>query len=82
VSHREWIECCSWGIVEVPRYTFYAMNLIGQVPSFLLFLRYHLFMVLYPSGVAGEVLCMLSALPFLAKGVSFCPSLTRLYSLT
>lgn len=26
-------------------------------------------MVLYPSGVAGEVLCMISALPYLKTGV-------------
>jgi very-long-chain (3R)-3-hydroxyacyl-CoA dehydratase len=58
----------SWGLVEVPRYSFYALNLYDAVPSALFFLRYHLFMVLYPSGVAGEVLCMVSALPFLRAG--------------
>ncbi|TMW69511.1 hypothetical protein Poli38472_001667 [Pythium oligandrum] len=59
----------SWGLVEVPRYSFYALNLYNLVPSFLFFLRYHLFMVLYPSGVAGEVLCLISALPYLQTGV-------------
>ncbi|KAJ0393909.1 hypothetical protein ATCC90586_001337 [Pythium insidiosum] len=58
----------SWGLVEVPRYTFYALNLFNIVPSFLFFLRYHLFMVLYPSGVGGEVLCMISSLPYLKSG--------------
>jgi very-long-chain (3R)-3-hydroxyacyl-CoA dehydratase len=43
----------SWGLVEVPRYAFYALNLYDAVPGFLFFLRYHLFMVLYPSGVLG-----------------------------
>ncbi|KAK1929126.1 Very-long-chain (3R)-3-hydroxyacyl-CoA dehydratase hpo-8 [Phytophthora citrophthora] len=43
----------SWGLVEVPRYSFYALNLYNAVPGFLFFLRYHLFMVLYPSGVLG-----------------------------
>ncbi|RLN10233.1 hypothetical protein BBJ28_00022329 [Nothophytophthora sp. Chile5] len=46
----------SWGLVEVPRYSFYALNLYDKVPSFLFFLRYHLFMVLYPSGVLGTSL--------------------------
>uniref|UniRef100_K3XAL3 very-long-chain (3R)-3-hydroxyacyl-CoA dehydratase n=1 Tax=Globisporangium ultimum (strain ATCC 200006 / CBS 805.95 / DAOM BR144) TaxID=431595 RepID=K3XAL3_GLOUD len=58
----------SWSLVEVPRYSFYALNLYNKVPAFLTFLRYHLFMVLYPSGVSGEVLCMVSALPFLSTG--------------
>lgn len=58
----------SWGLVEVPRYSFYALNLYNKVPAFLTFLRYHLFMVLYPSGVAGEVLCMVSSLSFLSTG--------------
>ncbi|EEY62396.1 uncharacterized protein PITG_14831 [Phytophthora infestans T30-4] len=59
----------SWGLVEVPRYSFYALNLYNAVPNFLFFLRYHLFMVLYPSGVLGEVLCMVSSLSFLSTGV-------------
>lgn len=46
---------CSWACVEVPRYTFYAVNLfVDVVPLPLFFLRYNLFMVLYPSGISGE----------------------------
>ena len=48
----------SWGLVEVPRYSFYALNLYDAVPNFLFFLRYHLFMLLYPSGVLGTCLCL------------------------
>ncbi|CAH0478146.1 unnamed protein product [Peronospora belbahrii] len=59
----------SWGLVEVPRYSFYALNLYNAVPNVLFFLRYHLFMLLYPSGVLGEVLCMVSSLSFLSTGV-------------
>lgn len=58
----------SWGLVEVPRYSFYALNLYNVVPNALFFLRYHLFMVLYPSGVLGEVLCMISSLGYLSTG--------------
>jgi hypothetical protein len=36
--------------VEVPRYLFYAAGLVGsRVPGWLFFLRYNLFIVLYPS---------------------------------
>ena len=44
----------SWACVEVPRYLFYAVNLFTEVvPYPLFFLRYNLFMVLYPSGITG-----------------------------
>jgi len=57
----------SWATVEVPRYAFYALNIIGSVPAPLLWMRYSLFSVLYPSGISGEVWCMLVALPSLQR---------------
>jgi very-long-chain (3R)-3-hydroxyacyl-CoA dehydratase len=47
----------SWSLVEVPRYTFYAVSqLMPKVPFPLFWLRYTLFFALYPSGITGEVL--------------------------
>lgn len=41
--------------MELPRYTFYALKVYDlSVPAPLLFLRYHLFMVLYPTGITGS----------------------------
>lgn len=57
----------SWSIVEIPRYTFYALNLMNAVPYILKWLRYSMFAVLYPTGIAGELLCMKAALPYLAS---------------
>lgn len=51
----------SWGITEVVRYTFYFLSLIGEVPFPVFYLRYSLFMVLYPSGISGEILMTLLA---------------------
>lgn len=34
------LACTSWGLVEVPRYLFYALNLINAVPYPLFWLRY------------------------------------------
>ena len=53
----------AWGLVEVPRYLFYALNLLGEVPYPLLWLRYSLFIVLYPMGITGELLTAYAALP-------------------
>ena len=51
----------SWALVEVPRYLYLAVNTVCkgldmQPPLFLHFLRYNLFMLLYPSGISGEYL--------------------------
>lgn len=58
----------SWALVEVPRYLFYALNLIGAVPYPLFWLRYSLFAVLYPTGITGELGCMYLSIFDLRKG--------------
>lgn len=47
----------SWGVTEVVRYSYYAANLMDPqaVPRQLTWLRYSLFYVLYPTGVALEM---------------------------
>ena len=61
----------SWALVEVPRYMFYAVNIIvgavDKIPAPLFFLRYSLFMVLYPSGITGEMLQMWTSISSLAS---------------
>jgi len=62
--HRHWslvLMVGSWCLVEVPRYLFYALNLSPQfagpkMPFPLLWLRYSLFIVLYPTGISGELI--------------------------
>jgi len=51
----------SWGVTEVVRYLFYFFSLIGDVPYPLFWLRYSLFMALYPTGISGEILQTLAA---------------------
>lgn len=48
----------AWSITEIIRYSYYALNLIKAVPDILIYLRYTLFVILYPIGVTGELLCM------------------------
>jgi len=57
----------SWAAVEIPRYAFYAKNLSGDMPYPLLWVRYSLFMILYPSGISGELLCMYRGLDYASK---------------
>ncbi|CAM9642812.1 unnamed protein product [Pylaiella littoralis] len=53
----------SWACVEIPRYLFYTFGVLKSSPYPLFFLRYSLFAVLYPTGIAGEVMTMVAALP-------------------
>jgi len=60
----------SWALVEVPRYAFYAVNIfVDKVPFPLFWARYTLFMVLYPSGITGEITQIFTSLPAV-KGTS------------
>lgn len=47
----------AWSVTEIIRYGYYAFNLVGAVPSLLVMLRYTTFIILYPIGVTGELLC-------------------------
>lgn len=59
-----WLYCMvfAWSLTEVVRYMFYALNLVGVNLYPLKWLRYTMFLVLYPLGVSGEVGCMHAAL--------------------
>jgi very-long-chain (3R)-3-hydroxyacyl-CoA dehydratase len=63
----------AWSVTEVIRYSFYAWNILDEVPYFLLWLRYNYlriwvdcrystFWVLYPIGVGSELRTMTRAL--------------------
>jgi very-long-chain (3R)-3-hydroxyacyl-CoA dehydratase len=53
----------AWSITEIIRYSFYACNLLGLEPHFLLYLRYTTFYVLYPVGASSEAFLIYSTLP-------------------
>ncbi|KAJ9082809.1 hypothetical protein DSO57_1001336 [Entomophthora muscae] len=55
----------AWSITEVIRYLFYAFNLVGTAPSFIVWCRYSLFYILYPVGASSEMFVAYQALPHL-----------------
>ncbi|XP_074595230.1 very-long-chain (3R)-3-hydroxyacyl-CoA dehydratase hpo-8-like [Brevipalpus obovatus] len=57
----------SWSIAESTRYLYYALNIVSLVPSLLTWCRYSFFILLYPSGVSGELILMWRALPYIKK---------------
>lgn len=58
----------SWSLTEVVRYSFYAFSLLGREPRLLVFLRYTLFYLLYPTGASSEALLIFATLPQPAFG--------------
>ena len=53
----------SWAMTEVVRYSFYACSLVGITTSTLLYLRYTMFYILYPTGASSEAFLIYAALP-------------------
>ncbi|KAG8364337.1 hypothetical protein BUALT_Bualt19G0118400 [Buddleja alternifolia] len=58
----------SWSITEIIRYAFFGFKeAFGFAPSWLLWLRYSTFLVLYPTGITSEVGLIYNALPYLKE---------------
>lgn len=56
----------SWSITEIIRYSFFGTKeAFGSAPSWLLWLRYSSFLILYPTGITSEVGLIYTALPFM-----------------
>ncbi|GAB1320396.1 hypothetical protein MFIFM68171_10606 [Madurella fahalii] len=52
----------AWSMTEVIRYSYFALKQVEGVPSWLHWLRYSAFLVLYPVGISSEVAMTLQAL--------------------
>lgn len=59
------IVCVVWPLAEITRYMFYALNILEKNNSFLTWCRYSFFIILYPIGVTGELICIYKAVAFL-----------------
>ncbi|KAK9112937.1 hypothetical protein Scep_020456 [Stephania cephalantha] len=63
----------SWSLTEIIRYSFFGMKeALGFAPSWLLWLRYSTFMLLYPTGITSEVGLIYIALPFIKNSEKYC----------
>jgi very-long-chain (3R)-3-hydroxyacyl-CoA dehydratase len=57
--------CVVWSIAEITRYLWYALNIFDKNSYLLTWCRYSFFIVLYPLGITGELLCIYKAVVFL-----------------
>ncbi|GIL62443.1 hypothetical protein Vafri_16669 [Volvox africanus] len=68
--HSSWwsvLMLATWALAEVIRYPQYALSSLGSCPAWLTWLRYTMFIPLYPAGVVAEMGLMVAALPDLAE---------------
>ncbi|VDP10163.1 unnamed protein product [Soboliphyme baturini] len=65
----------AWSLTEVIRYSYYTLTLLNNVPHWLQYLRYTLFIALYPIGVVGELLSIAAALPAVKQRKIYCVDL-------
>ncbi|KAL1513373.1 hypothetical protein ABEB36_002792 [Hypothenemus hampei] len=70
----------AWCITEIVRYSNYTLNLIGNVPYILKYLRYTMFIVLYPIGITGELLCIWKAQEEVGKGFLYSVNMPNKYN--
>ncbi len=54
-------------VVQVIRYPWYALTALGVCPAALTWLRYTMFIPLYPVGVISEMALMYNALPAICE---------------
>ncbi|TMW88960.1 hypothetical protein EJD97_017839 [Solanum chilense] len=58
----------SWSITEIIRYSYFGIReAFGSAPSWLLWLRYSTFLLLYPIGITSEVGLIYNALPYMKE---------------
>ncbi|KAF9678193.1 hypothetical protein SADUNF_Sadunf07G0009600 [Salix dunnii] len=69
----------SWSITEASimsksiRYSFFGMKeVLGFAPSWLMWLRYSTFLLLYPTGISSEVGLIYFALPYIKESDKYC----------
>lgn len=63
----------SWSITEIIRYSFFGVKeVLGFAPSWLMWLRYSTFLLLYPTGISSEVGLVYFALPYIKGSEKYC----------
>ncbi|VDK40146.1 unnamed protein product [Taenia asiatica] len=57
----------SWCLADITRYLYYFLSSFSEPPRVLTNFRYNLFLVLYPTGITGEVALMWYSLVYAAR---------------
>jgi len=72
----------AWCLVEIVRYSYYTCHLLNLNIGILTWLRYTLFIILYPVGVIAEMWCFIDVLPYLSTSKALCIEMPNAYNFT
>lgn len=72
----------AWTVTEVMRYLYYALSLISSIPHFLQWCRYSFFILLYPIGITGELICCYQSLSHYSTTQSYSVSFPNKWNVT
>ncbi|XP_033107032.1 very-long-chain (3R)-3-hydroxyacyl-CoA dehydratase-like [Anneissia japonica] len=71
-----------WSSIELVRYPFYMLTSIGQESVVISWLRYTLWIPLYPAGLLSEILTLWTAIPFYEVTQRFCIKLPNVLNIS
>ena len=69
-----WLQINSWALVEVPRYLYFVLDRLNFCPPIATIIRYSLFLVLYPTGITGELGVIYNSTDYIKENDVCCPS--------
>ena len=72
----------AWSVTEIIRYAYYVVGVLGMKFGVLTWLRYTLFIILYPLGAGSELCCIYKAYPDLAIFKPYDIELPNIYNIT
>lgn len=70
----------AWTVTEIVRYSFYCNQLLGTGSYGLTWCRYSFFIILYPIGVTGELLCLFASMPIMKSTRKYDISLPNVFN--
>ena len=72
----------AWTVTEIVRYSFYALQLVSCPVYVITWLRYTLFIILYPMGVLGEMWTVYSAQPVILEKAVFSAAMPNIANMS
>lgn len=72
----------AWCIAEITRYSYYVLSQHNICPKFMTWSRYSFFIILYPVGVAGELISLYKSIPYIRERQLFTYALPNAWNIS
>ncbi|ALC39513.1 CG9267 [Drosophila busckii] len=71
-----------WALVEIVRYPYYVSQLLQRENGLLTWLRYTIWIPLYPAGIVCEGIILLRSIPYIEETQRFCIDMPNKWNIT